>query len=127
MGPYNRLFLPALGWLILCTVLLTIPGDSLPGDHWIDIPMFDKWIHIGLFSIMAALICRWLLKKGITRGKEVRYFILCGLVCLAYGIIMEFVQKYWVPLRSFDSGDIVADGVGSALGVIYSVRVYIKK
>jgi hypothetical protein len=25
---------------------------------------------------------------------------------------MEFVQKYWVPNRSFDVTDIIADGVG---------------
>ena len=40
---------------------------------------------------------------------------------------MEYVQKYYVPNRSFDAGDIIADAVGSVLGTVYSIRKYIKK
>jgi VanZ family protein len=40
---------------------------------------------------------------------------------------MEFVQKYFVSNRSFDIGDILADGVGSFLGSAFSIRKYIKK
>jgi VanZ family protein len=40
---------------------------------------------------------------------------------------MEFVQHYFIPNRSFDLGDIIADGAGSGLGGFLSVRLYIKK
>ena len=39
-----------------------------------------------------------------------------------YGIAMEFVQKYFVPFRSFDLGDIIADGVGCLAGFFYSIK-----
>ena len=39
---------------------------------------------------------------------------------------MEFIQKYFIPNRSFDVGDIVADGVGCAAGLLISLRLYIK-
>jgi VanZ family protein len=126
LGPYNRFLLPLIGWLILCTVLLTIPGDSLPGDNMLNIPHLDKYIHIFLFSVMAVLLGRWLLKKGIPYHRDKQYLILCGLICLAYGIGMEFVQKHWVPLRSFDNTDIVADGVGALLGVVITIFYYLK-
>ena len=40
---------------------------------------------------------------------------------------MEFVQKYFVAFRSFDPGDIVADGIGSLIGYFFAARRYIKK
>lgn len=58
---------------------------------------------------------------------NLRYFIIAGLICTAYGIIMEFVQKYYVPNRSFDTGDIFADAAGALIGTFYSIRRYIKK
>jgi VanZ family protein len=123
----NRFILPAIGWLIFTTILLTLPVSAFPKDRWIiKIPMLDKWIHIGLFSIMAVLFC-WGYYKMKFSGKLKNNFISIGIYCLAYGIVMEFVQKYFVPNRSFDMGDIVADGAGAAIGVVYSIRRYIKK
>ena len=54
-------------------------------------------------------------------------FIVITIGWFAYGIGMEFVQKYLVANRSFDIGDIIADGVGCVAGLIYSWRRYIPK
>ena len=43
--------------------------------------------------------------------------------CL-YGIAMEFVQKYFIPLRSFDLMDILADGVGCIAGYFFSMKKF---
>ncbi|MDB5210059.1 MAG: VanZ family protein, partial [Sediminibacterium sp.] len=37
-----------------------------------------------------------------------------------YGTIMEFVQKYWIPNRSFEIADILADSTGSLLAYLAS-------
>jgi VanZ family protein len=121
------LFFPAIGWIILSTVLLTLPGSVFPKENWLDLIWFDKWVHIGMFAIMAFLWCWGIYKKGTNRKNRLLSFILSGIICLAYGIVMEFVQKNYIPNRSFDVGDIIADGVGSLAGIIFSARVYIKK
>jgi len=126
LGFNNRLLLPLIGWLGFCTVLLTIPGDSLPSERWLNIPHLDKYIHIFLFAVMTVLMSRWLLKKGIPYHRDKLYIIICGSIALAYGIGMEYVQKYWVPLRSFDYTDIIADGVGAILGIVITVFYYLK-
>jgi VanZ family protein len=119
--------LPALAWFLLCTILLTIPGSKLPKEDWLDnIWMFDKWIHIGLFGILAFLAGR-AYYQNISFTQRTSFIIICGILCLAYGILMEFDQKYFIPNRSFDLGDITADGIGSFLGAWFSARVYIKK
>ena len=124
----NRFLLPALAWLIVCTILFTLPASAFPTDTWYTkIPMFDKWVHIGLIAIMAFLFCWGLFKKEESPKKRKRHFILTGIICLGYGIIMEFIQRYFIPNRSFDMGDVIADGVGSAAGVIYCFKRYIKK
>jgi VanZ family protein len=126
--PYFVLY-AALGWFIISVVLLTLPGTAFPKEDWLDKIWMDKWIHIGMFSILAALWCRYwyLLKMSEHIYKFRKAFILIGLICLGYGIAMEFVQKYFIPLRSFDIGDIVADAVGATIGSVFSIRRYIKK
>lgn len=119
--------IPAIGWFIISVVLLTLPGTAFPEENWFDKIWLDKWVHIGMFALLAVLWCvAWRL-NNLTSEKFRTVFITIGVACLAYGIVMEFVQKFFIPYRSFDLGDIIADAVGSAAGVIYSTRRYIKK
>jgi len=119
-------FFPIL-WFIISTVLLTIPGTAFPKENWLDAIWFDKWVHIGMFAIMTTLWCWAMQRKDSGKTSLRMIFIGIGLISLAYGVGMEFVQKYFIPNRSFDTGDIIADGVGCALGVFFSLGRYIKK
>ena len=114
-------------WLIISTVLLTIPGKAFPKENWLEKIWFDKWVHIGMFTIMVFLWCWAMLRMDFDKAKLKRVFIFIALLWLVYGTGMEFVQKYCVANRSFDIGDIIADGVGCAVGLIYSISRYIKK
>ena len=67
-----------------------------------------------------------MLRKNYTGTALKSIFIRIALIWLVYGIAMEFVQKYFIPNRSFDVGDIIADAAGCALGLVYSIRRYIK-
>ena len=66
-----------------------------------------------------------MLKINLPKERLKKAFILIALLWLAYGIGMEFVQKYLVENRAFDNGDIIADGIGCLVGLIYSSRRYI--
>jgi len=114
-------------WLIISTLLLTIPGKAFPKENWLEKIWFDKWVHIGMFAIMVFLWCWATLRMKLDKEKLKNIFILITLTWLAYGIGMEFVQKHLVANRSFDSGDIIADGVGCLVGLIYSTRRFISK
>jgi hypothetical protein len=121
------LFLPAILWFIISTILLTLPGSSIPKEDWLGKIWADKWIHVAMFAIMVFLWCRLLLKKYIGNKKLKTIFFYMALLWLAYGIGMEFVQKYFIPNRSFDVGDIIADAAGCLAGFTFSTRRYIKK
>ena len=123
-----RFLVPAIVWLITCTILLTLPASAFPSDKWYTkIPMWDKWIHIGLFCILTFLFCWGIFKSGIPVFNLKKKFIQTAICCLLYGILMELIQRYFIPNRSFDPGDVIADGVGSLGGLFYSFRRFIKK
>jgi len=114
---------PALIWFLATTVLLCLPGSTFPKENWFDKIWLDKWIHIGLFAVMVFLWCRAIRPER----KKNSFFLQVALYFFLYGIAMEFIQKYFIPYRSFDAGDILADGVGSLAGLLFSLKVYIKK
>jgi VanZ family protein len=109
---------PAIFWLTMTTVLLCLPGSAIPQHKWFDVLMIDKWVHIFLFSLLTLLFAR------INRLS--RFWIIAFTV-LAYGVAMEFVQKWFVANRSFDVGDIGADGAGALLGYILAKKFLTKR
>lgn len=125
-NPLNAIVYP-IGWLIVTTFLLTLPGTAFPKENWLDKIWVDKWVHIGLFAIMVWLWCRSMPYWGVKDSRLKNVFLILALLSFAYGIGMEFVQRYLVVNRSFDTGDIIADGIGALVGLIYSRRQYIKK
>lgn len=74
-----------------------------------------------MFAIMVLLWCWASLRLSATQQKRNSVFISMALLWLLYGTGMEFIQKYYVTNRSFDPGDIIADGVGCAIGLLYSL------
>ena len=108
----------ALIWTVTTQVLLSLPGSIFPSRGLFSIPHLDKVVHIGLFG---GLVFFWSLyiyfrKKPLVVSAATLWSIV--LVMIAYGILMEFIQKNFIPNRSFDRGDIVADVAGSLIGYI---------
>ncbi|HCT23548.1 MAG TPA: hypothetical protein DIW54_09535, partial [Chitinophagaceae bacterium] len=55
--PY-RYYIPGLIWFTILTILLIIPGSTLPKNPFFEALQIDKWVHIFLF---AGLIILWTL------------------------------------------------------------------
>lgn len=127
MKLFRPSFFPAIAWLIISTVLLTLPGSTLPKESWLDNLYIDKWVHISMFLIMTGLWCRAWLSRESDPGKLKRAFLLIAAASAGYGIIMEFVQLFWIPNRAFEVKDILSDTLGSLIGLALSHRRYIKK
>ncbi len=118
-------FIPAIFWLIISTILLTLPGSSFPKEDWLSKIWFDKWVHIGMFALMTFL-WSWAFYKS-DKTEKVKPFIVVATVSLIYGIGMEYVQKYFIVNRAFDMGDIIADAIGCVIGLLFVWKRYLKK
>ena len=107
-------------WTLLTVVLLCLPGAAIPGGGLFNIPHFDKIVHVLLFG---GMVWWWVLYFD---SRQPRQLIpgskIIVLVCLtvALGVILEFVQLNFIPNRSFDTGDIYANGAGSLLAAIFA-------
>lgn len=110
--PFSIRLLAALGWFLLTTWLLVIPGNALPKTRLIQIPYFDKWVHVGLFAVLC-----WLAIRALSYSTPQRITVIV-LTSILYGTAMEFVQLYLVANRSFDLVDIMADAMGTLVGAL---------
>src|SRR5258708_874383 len=110
----------AIAWTLLTIVLLCLPGSSLEaGEALFTIPYFDKYVHVGLFG---GITLFWggyyaFRLQGMPNWRKV----VTGMAILGtvLGTVLEFVQLYWIPDRSFDVTDIVADMIGSLLAALF--------
>lgn len=118
---------PATAWTFMVILLLSLPGSMLPNESHFTIPQFDKFVHITLFGGFVVLWNFYLSTRPLSAKKLLRWFFFIFVLGCALGIAMEFVQKYWIPFRDFDTVDIIADiiGAGIAYGVsnIYFIKL----
>jgi VanZ family protein len=123
----KRFRLYAIGWLVICTVLLCLPGSAFPKENWLNKIWFDKWVHIGLFSVLVFFWCLAISAEKKFFNSVQQLFVWIALGGCVYGIAMEYVQKYFIPNRSFDIGDIIADTIGSIVGLLVATKLLVKK
>lgn len=110
----------AVSWFVIMCILFFLPGSALPKENWLDVIHFDKWVHVGLFAVLVFL---W---RGAFDWEVSYYNIVLLFFAFAYGLLVEFIQKNWVPNRSFDLFDVLADMTGGIIGLITWLRVYKK-
>ncbi|MDQ6755566.1 MAG: VanZ family protein [Bacteroidota bacterium] len=109
-------FLPGIAWFFIVLYLTCLPGNDLPKIGWLTkIIFFDKWVHIGLFGMLMFLFCFPFYRSSFTAKERLYYFIKIAIAVSVWGLTIEFIQKYFVPGRSFDLLDWFADSLGAAI------------
>lgn len=99
---------------VLAFGMLT-PGTKLPEVDLFDFQ--DKFIHLFFFFLQAYLWCGVGIKKEKITYKNPliwRNFFLFGIGC---GIGFESLQQF-IPNRSFEVMDMIANSLGACLGLI---------
>ena len=110
----------AIIWLLFITFLFMLPGSALPENNlFIDL-QFDKVVHVCLF---AALL--FLFRSSFALEADY-YPAILMILALCYGLGIEYVQQNFVSNRSFDGYDVVADMIGSLVGLLVHWWVYKK-
>lgn len=116
--------LPAILWLLAILVATLTPGEQLPETP--DVIGFDKLVHFSLFFILTFLWYR----AGVKNRKEKlnkRNFITNYLVFgIGIAILVEYLQQF-IPGRSFDWWDMVANIAGGAIGTVCFYILYRKQ
>ena len=123
MNPLRiKQYLPGIAWFFLLAVLLAIPGSEFPEtDNWFKKLQPDKWIHAGLFGVLAWLFMKPFLKTPGQKNMRV-YVLLIMILTSLWGLATEFLQESVVKGRSFDYWDWVADSAGAVIAWLFFNR-----
>lgn len=112
-SPYKKLArVIAIIWTLLIFFLCLIPGTTLPK---VDIPLIDKWVHVILFGLFTFF---WLCAIPT---RNIRFLIILFLINLFFGWLVEYIQGHFVPNRSQDNMDTLADAIGGTIGILLFV------
>ena len=111
-----------LSFTIFTIILLCLPGSIVPGSGFFSLEGLDKVIHVVIFG-MNVLFWGWHFSMGNPTASRYRWNIFGATsIMILIGVIMEYVQLHFIPNRSFDSWDIVADVAGSVLAGLWLIR-----
>lgn len=113
-------FGPAIAVFIIVFILVILPENDLAGkDSWLNISYLDKWVHASMFAVMTFLFLLPIAESNMFKKVKRHYFIRIGLAACMWGLTTEFIQKFFIPTRSFDLLDWAADTAGVLIAIIY--------
>lgn len=99
----------------MVVILSLMPNPEIKNISWSSGLHIDKIAHIAIYAIYSFLIGRYLALFEMSSG--MKYFLVLTL-SIAIGVIMEFMQFYLSPSRFFEMLDIIANIIGSIVGLL---------
>jgi hypothetical protein len=118
-------FFPA-AWTIVTIILLCLPGSAIPSEGVFSTPGIDKVVHTILFG---GIVLLWGFNQYFRRNEKSKWLqiiVVLTLFSIGLGIGLEFLQRDYIPNRSFDGYDILADATGAILAAVYHLFVKVK-
>lgn len=100
-------------------VLTLTPGNELPQIKTFF--GFDKLVHAAMFGALACLLA---VNLGRTEGRITpRIIAIAAVASSVLGAFIEVAQRNWIPGRSGDIPDAVADAVGAVILPVLLIRL----
>jgi VanZ family protein len=105
----------AIAWLIILAFGMLTPGEQIPEVDLFDFQ--DKAVHVVSFFLLAYLWCGIGIKKEQINYKNPRIWLNFLLYGVLSAIGFELLQQY-IPNRSFEIMDMIANAMGASLGLL---------
>ena len=114
--------LPGICWAILIFYLSVVHPASLHLPSFWDAYQLDKLSHATFYAILV-----FLLSKGFQKQKEIKFALLHAagtaiVFGIIYGGLIELCQAYFTTDRTGDWFDLIANSIGSFIGM----RIFLK-
>jgi len=119
-----KYYIPAILWSFVILFLSTKGGINLPASWW-DFIALDKVGHLVVYGIFCMLLLG-AFTHNQTLALEQKWVIIALGISIIYGIGMEVIQYTFFPGRFFEIPDIIANIIGSILG-LYLFKRFIHK
>lgn len=118
---FLRYWLPPLAW---CTIIFSQSAFATPRvvPHW---PHFDKVLHAGVYALLGLLFYRALDTLAGLTGRRALILALSAVMATLFGAGDEWHQSF-VPARSAEFADLLADFTGGVLGALFIAYIFPK-
>jgi VanZ family protein len=113
-------------WTAVTIFLLCLPGSVIPSAGVFATKGIDKVVHAILFGGIVLLGGFNLYIRRNEKQKWQQIIVLLTLFSVGLGIGLEFLQRDYIPNRSFDVYDIMADSAGAIIAAVYHLFVKVK-
>jgi len=110
-----KYFVPIIIWAAVITIVSSIP--DLSAARVIGLTFTDKLAHVTEYFIFGAALAFSFHRSGVIR----RFFLATVLISILFGALDEFHQ-FFVPGRSSDPYDLMADTIGAIIGAATYLR-----
>jgi VanZ family protein len=111
-------WLPPLFWAGVILLATSVPTDLVPKQ----LSAFDKAVHFGMYFVLAVLLTRYVLAGRVV----LRAAIVSVVSATVFGAADEWHQRF-IPGRSTEFADWVADTAGALAGVAVVVAFSMRK
>jgi len=105
-------FILALVWVFALLYFTLSPSPPQIGGLW----GWDKLQHAAALGILAFFVTSWCLASNKNQTPS---FIIGFVVSVAFGILIELLQKVLTVNRKADVNDIIADAFGAFIVVLF--------
>jgi hypothetical protein len=115
-----------LAWTLITIGLLCLPGSTIPSTGVFSTKGIDKVVHAILFG---GIVLLWGFNLYFRRNEKQKWqqiIVLLTLFSMGLGIGLEFLQRDYIPNRSFDGYDMIADSLGAVMAAVYHLFVRVK-
>jgi hypothetical protein len=102
-------------WALFIMALCGMPGKDIPHFSWLEALSFDKWVHAGLFFVLAVLGIRGLKRQQTFQSIQRKAAWITATWCILYGGVLELLQDAVFEDRSADLYDFIANSFGVVL------------
>ena len=110
----------AIIWATIVFFISVVAGSAQTS---INVVGMDKFIHTGIYALLCLQLIVGFSKQHSFRLLKFNPVIGAVIVSATYGILLEFVQ-YFIPERSFDIYDMLANALGAFIGWLVFLVIY---
>ncbi|MFN3942159.1 MAG: VanZ family protein [Flavobacterium sp.] len=109
-----------VGLLVWMSLLMGLSLTSTNNFPKIDFTYTDKFYHFTFYFVLQlGWLLFWRIIKGLTWQNSARYALT---ISFTYGLLIEFLQKYFTLYREFDWWDVAFNVLGAIFGTIVVLR-----
>lgn len=109
-------------WSLIITLICLVPGGNSSGISFFASLGIDKIIHAGIHFVLIYFVSTGLLKQSAIDLSVNSAFVIAFFYSVLLGVGMEILQMFFVPGRSGDIYDVIANVTGAIVGVILFLK-----